>query len=126
MTSCRVVDVSAGQTVLTEGRKGVTYIILAAVSSSSCPNARWRACGASRVRPTLGEGRCREYGLIDDRRAPLRPRLTASRLAPPRRISSPVDQNDRIGKVVYANLPGSPDRPRPKDKELISSSSSTS
>jgi CRP-like cAMP-binding protein len=126
MASCRLVDVSAGQTVLAEGRKGGgLYIILEGSVEFFLPERA--AAGArrpSRIRlNVLGAGRCfGEYGLIDDQPSSASAQaLSASRfcvlaVTDFRRL---VDGNDRIGRIVYANLlrflVG---RLRGKDKEL--------
>ncbi len=111
MGFCRLVDVAAGQTVLSEGRKGGgLYIILEGDIEFFLPDRS--AAGPrrpSRVRlNVLGPGRCfGEYGVIDDEPCSASAQaLTAARLcvlatSDLRRI---VDQNDRIGKVIYANL----------------------
>jgi thioredoxin reductase (NADPH) len=126
MASCRVIDVSGGQVLLSEGRKGGgLYIILEGDVEFFLPERS--VAGArrpSRIRlNVLGPGRCfGEYGLIDDQPSSASAQaLRASRLcvldtADFRRL---VDQHDRIGKVVYANLlrflVG---RLRSKDREL--------
>jgi CRP-like cAMP-binding protein len=126
MASCRVVDVGAGQTVLTEGRKGGgLYIILEGSVEFFLPERSVAGVRRpSRIRlNVLGEGRCfGEYGLIDDQSSSASAlALTASRLCVLattdfRRI---VEQNDRIGKIVYANLLRFlVNRLRSKDKEL--------
>lgn len=126
MGSCRLVDVPAGQTVLSEGRKGGgLYIILEGDIEFFLPDHS--AAGArrpSRVRlNVLGPGRCfGEYGVIDDQPSSASAQaLTAARLcvlatSDLRRI---VDENDRIGKIIYANLLRFlVSRLRAKDKEL--------
>jgi CRP-like cAMP-binding protein len=126
MGSCRLVEVGAGQTVLSEGRKGGgLYIILEGNIEFFLPDHS--AAGArrpSRVRlNVLGPGRCfGEYGVIDDQPSSASAQaLTAARLcvlatSDLRRI---VDQNDRIGKIIYANLLRFlVSRLRAKDKEL--------
>jgi CRP-like cAMP-binding protein len=126
MGSCRLVEVPAGQTVLSEGRKGGgLYIILEGNIEFFLPDHS--AAGArrpSRVRlNVLGPGRCfGEYGVIDDQPSSASAQaLTAARLcvlatSDLRRI---VDQNDRIGKIIYANLLRFlVSRLRAKDKEL--------
>jgi CRP/FNR family transcriptional regulator, cyclic AMP receptor protein len=126
MGSCRLVDVAAGQTVLSEGRKGGgLYIILEGDIEFFLPDHS--AAGArrpSRVRlNVLGPGRCfGEYGVIDDQPSSASAQaLTAARLcvlatSDLRRI---VDENDRIGKIIYANLLRFlVSRLRAKDKEL--------
>jgi CRP-like cAMP-binding protein len=126
MASCRVVDASAGQLVLSEGRKGGgLYVILEGEVEFFLPE---RSPAGVR-RPTrvrfnvLGPGRCfGEYGLIDDQPSSASAQaLTATRLCvlPTTEFRRLVDQHDRLGKTVYANLlrflVG---RLRTKDREL--------
>ncbi len=126
MPSCRLLDVGAGQTVLSEGRKGGgLYIILEGNIEFFLPDHS--AAGArrpSRVRlNVLGPGRCfGEYGVIDDQPSSASAQaLTAARLCflPTGDLRRIVDQNDRIGKVIYANLLRFlVSRLRAKDREL--------
>jgi CRP-like cAMP-binding protein len=124
--SCKLVDVNEGEALLTEGRRGEgLYVILEGNVEFFLPERP--ATGVerpSRVRLNiLGPGRCfGEYGVIDDRVSSASAQmLKAGRLcvlatAAFRRI---VDENDRIGKVVYANLLRFlVNRLRTKDKEL--------
>jgi CRP-like cAMP-binding protein len=126
MGFCRLVDVAAGQAVLSEGRTGGgLYIILEGDVEFFLPDRP--ATGVrrpSRVRLNiLGPGRCfGEYGVIDDQPSSASAQaLTAARLcvlaaSDFRRI---VDQHDRIGKTIYANLLRFlVSRLRSKDKEL--------
>jgi CRP-like cAMP-binding protein len=126
MASCRVVDTSPGQLVLSEGFTGDgLYVILEGEVEFFLPERL--AAGGRRPTPVrlnvLGPGRCfGEYGLIDDQPSSASAQaLTATRLcvlstAEFRRI---VEQHDRLGKIVYANLlrflVG---RLRAKDREL--------
>jgi len=126
VASCRLVDVGVGQMLLSEGRRGDgLYIILEGEMEFFLPERS--VAGArrpSRVRlNVLGPGRCfGEYGVIDDQPSSASAQaVTAARLcllttAELRRI---VEQNDRIGKIVYANLLRFlVSRLRSKDKEL--------
>lgn len=123
--SCRLVEVQAGQTLLAEGRRGAgLYVILEGQVEVFLPEQSAGLRRPSRVRlNVLGPGRCLgEYGVIDD----MPSSASASALTPARlcllaaadfrRI---VDEHDRIGRIVYANLlrflVG---RLRSKDKEL--------
>ena len=126
MASCRMVDASPGQLVLSEGAPGGgLYVILEGEVEFFLPEE----LAAGGRRPTrvrlnvLGPGRCfGEYGLIDDQPSSASAQaLTATRLCMLsttefRRI---VEHNDRLGKIVYANLlrflVG---RLRAKDREL--------
>ena len=126
MAACVLIDVSSGQTLLAEGRKGEgLYVILEGEVEFFLPERS--VSGArrpSRVRlNVLGRGRCfGEYGVLDDKPSSASAQaVTASRLCllatnALRRI---VEENDRIGKIVYANLlrflVG---RLRSKDREL--------
>jgi CRP/FNR family transcriptional regulator, cyclic AMP receptor protein len=126
MASCRVVEASPGQLLLSEGAAGGgLYVILEGEVEFFLPE-RLAVGGRrpTRVRlNVLGSGRCfGEYGLIDDQpRSASARALTATRLCVLsttefRRI---VEEHDRIGKIVYANLlrflVG---RLRAKDREL--------
>ena len=126
MRSCRLVDVSAGQTLLSEGVKGDgLYVILEGAIEFFLPDRS--AAGVhrpSRVRlNVLGPGRCfGEYGVIDDQASSASAQaLSAARLCllvtgELRRI---VNERDRIGKVIYANLLRFlVSRLRAKDREL--------
>ncbi len=113
IAASELIDVSPGQTLLAEGRKGEgLYVILEGEIEFFLPE---RSVGGvrrpSRVRlNVLGRGRCfGEYGVIDDKPSSASAQaLTAARLCllstdALRRI---VEENDRIGKIVYANLLG--------------------
>jgi CRP-like cAMP-binding protein len=126
MMSCRLVDVSAGQTLLSEGGKGEgLYVILEGSIEFFLPDRSVAGVHRpSRVRlNVLGPGRCfGEYGVIDNQPSSASAQArTAARLcllatSELRRI---VDQNDRIGKIVYANLLRFlVSRLRAKDREL--------
>jgi CRP/FNR family transcriptional regulator, cyclic AMP receptor protein len=126
MPSCRLVEARAGQTLLSEGQRGDgLYLILEGEIEVFLPE---RSVGGAR-RPTrvrlnvLGPGRCfGEYGVIDDQPSSASAQaLTAARLCllPTSELRHMVNANDRIGKVVYANLLRFlVSRLRAKDKEL--------
>jgi CRP-like cAMP-binding protein len=126
MASCRLLDVPAGQLLLSEGRRGDgLYIILTGEVEFFLPE---RAAGGlrrpSRVRlNVLGPGRCfGEYGVIDDRPSS----ASAQAVGPVRVCFLPTAEfrritaeHDRIGKIVHANLLRFlVSRLRSKDKEL--------
>jgi CRP-like cAMP-binding protein len=126
MRSCRVAEVPAGQLVLSEGRRGSgLYLILEGEVEFFLPE---RSTSGTR-RPTrvrlnaLGPGRCfGEYGLIDDQPSSASAKaLTDTRLCvlSTTEFRHIVEQHDRLGKIVYANLlrflVG---RLRSKDREL--------
>jgi len=124
--SCRLVDVPATHTLLTEGRRGDgLHVILEGRIEFYLPD---RAGGGvrrpSRVRlNVLGPGRCfGEYGVIDDRPSSASAQaVTSSRLCflSAEEFRSIVNQHDRIGRIVYANLLRFlVDRLRAKDREL--------
>jgi len=126
LLSCRPVDVKAGDAVLTEGQRGEgLYVILEGNVEFFLPERSVAGVERpSRVRlNVLGPGRCfGEYGVIDDRPSSASAqmlkegRLCVLATAAFRRL---VDENDRIGKVVYANLLRFlVNRLRTKDKEL--------
>jgi CRP-like cAMP-binding protein len=126
MVSCRLVEVSAGQALLSEGGKGEgLYVIPEGSVEFFLPDRPMALVHRpSRVRlNVLGPGRCfGEYGVIDDQLSSASAQaLTAARLcllatSELRRI---VNENDRIGKVVYANLLRFlVSRLRAKDREL--------
>jgi CRP/FNR family transcriptional regulator, cyclic AMP receptor protein len=111
LPSCRLLEVSAGELVLAEGQQGGgLYIILEGEVEIFLPD---QATGGVKRRGAvqlnvLGPGRCfGEYGLVDDNPSSASVRALAPSklcaLARPdfRRI---MEENDRIGKVVYANL----------------------
>ena len=126
MASCRLIDVRPGEALLSEGKKGGgLYVILEGEVEFFLPERSVAGVRRpSRVRLNmLGPGRCfGEYGAIDDQVSSASAQaITAARLCvlatgDLRRI---VDQHDRIGKVVFANLlrflVG---RLRAKDREL--------
>ena len=126
IAAAELIDVGRGERLLVEGTKGEgLYVILDGEVEFFLPE---RSVGnvrrPSRVRlNVLGAGRCfGEYGVIDDQPSSASAQaLTAARLCllttgALRRI---VNENDRIGKVVFANLlrflVG---RLRAKDREL--------
>lgn len=126
MRSCRLVEASAGQALLSEGGKGDgLYVILEGNIEFFLPDRSTAGVHRpSRVRlNVLGPGRCfGEYGVIDDQPSSATAQaMTAARLCllatgELRRI---VDQNDRIGKIIYANLLRFlVSRLRAKDREL--------
>ena len=126
MRSCRLVDVRAGQTLLSEGVKGDgLYVILEGDIEFFLPDRSVAGVHRpSRVRlNVLGPGRCfGEYGVIDDQTSSASAQaLSAARLCllatgELRRI---VNEHDRIGKVIYANLLRFlVSRLRAKDREL--------
>jgi CRP-like cAMP-binding protein len=126
MMSCRLVEASAGQTLLSEGAKGDgLYVILEGNIEFFLPDRSMaRVQRLSRVRlNVLGPGRCfGEYGVIDDQPSSASAQaLTVARLcllatSELRRI---VNENDRIGKIIYANLlQFLVSRLRAKDREL--------
>ena len=124
--SCRLVEVSAGQALLSEGGKGEgLYVILEGSIEFFLPDRPMaRVHRPTRVRlNVLGPGRCfGEYGVIDDQPSSASAQaLTAARLCllatgELRRI---VNENDRIWKIIYANLLRFlVSRLRAKDREL--------
>lgn len=126
IASCELIDVSAGQTLLAEGQKGEgLYVILDGEIEFFLPE---RSVGGvrrpSRVRlNVLGRGRCfGEYGVIDDKPSSASAQaLTAARLSllPTGELRRIVEDNDRIGRIVYANLLRFlVSRLRAKDREL--------
>ena len=126
MEACRLVDVTPGQALLSEGRKGEgLYVILEGKVEFFLPE---RSVGGvrrpSRVRLNiLGPGRCfGEYGLIDDQPSSASAQaVTASRLCflPTEDFRRIVNGNDRMGRIIYADLLRFlVNRLRSKDKEL--------
>ena len=126
MASCRLIDVDAGEMLLSEGHKGSgLYIILEGDIEVFLPERSVAGVRRpSRVRlNVLGPGRCLgEYGVIDDQPSSASAQaLRASRVsllatADFRRI---VDQHDHIAAIVHANLLRFlVSRLRNKDKEL--------
>ena len=126
IAACDLIDVSGGQLLLAEGQRGEgLYVILEGEIEFFLPERS--VAGArrpSRVRlNALGAGRCfGEYGVIDDKPSSASAQaLTAARLCllttgELRRI---VEDNDRIGRIVYANLLRFlVSRLRAKDREL--------
>ena len=126
VAASRLIDASPGQVLLSEGQKGGgLYVVIEGEVEVFLPE---RSVGGvrrpSRIRlNVLGPGRCLgEYGLIDDQ-----PRSASAQALVPSRLSllpaadfrRIVEQNDHIGKTVYANLlrflVG---RLRSKDREL--------
>jgi CRP-like cAMP-binding protein len=126
MAHCRLVDEPAGHEVLWEGRKGRgLYVILEGSVEVFLPERSGSGLKRpSRVRlNVLGRGRCLgEYGLIDDQPSS----ASAQTMAVARLCFLPTDdfrdivkRNDRIGKIVYANLLRFlVSRLRSKDREL--------
>jgi len=123
---CRLVDAPAGEELLWEGRKGKgLYIVLEGRVEVFLPE---RSAGGlkrpSRVRLNVLEaGRCfGEYGLIDDQPSSASAEtVTAARLCflPTDDFRSIVNGNERIGRVIYANLLRFlVSRLRSKDREL--------
>jgi len=124
---CRLVDATARQTLLAEGKKGEgLYIVLEGEIEVFLPE---HVAGGTMRRPSrihlnrLGPGRCfGEYGVIDDQPSSASVEtVTDARLCLLTRASfrEIVDQHDRIGKVLYANLLRFLTRRlRSKDKEL--------
>ena len=111
LPSCRLLEVSPGQVILAEGKKGDgLHVILEGEVEVFLPvnvgdGLKRRSSLQLNV---LGPGRCfGEYGLVDDSpssasvRAVVPTRLCSLPRADFRRIT---DQNDRIGKVIYSNL----------------------
>jgi CRP-like cAMP-binding protein len=126
MAHCRLVDEPAGHELLWEGRKGDgLYVVLEGSVEVFLPE---RTLGGlkrpSRVRlNVLERGRCfGEYGLIDDQPSSASAQtLTAARLCflPTDDFRSVLNGNDRIGKIIYANLLRFlVSRLRAKDREL--------
>jgi len=121
-----LIDVVAGQVLLSEGLKGTgLYVILEGDIEFFLPDRSVAGVRRpSRVRlNVLGVGRCfGEYGVIDDQPSSASAQaLTAARLCvlPTSDLRRIVDQNDRIGKIIYANLLRFlVSRLRAKDKEL--------
>jgi CRP-like cAMP-binding protein len=126
MMSCRLVDVSAGQTLLAEGGRGEgLYVILEGNIEFFLPDRPMgRVHRPTRVRlNVLGPGRCfGEYGVIDDQSSSASAQaVTAARLCllATRDLRRIVNENDRIGKIIYANLLRFlVSRLRAKDREL--------
>jgi CRP-like cAMP-binding protein len=126
LESCRLVDAHAGQIILPEGRPGDgLYVILEGEIEFFLPERVSETLRRpSRVRlNVLGPGRCfGEYGFIDDQPASAAAQaLTRARLCflPKAVLRRIIDQHDRIGKVVNANLLRIlVSRLRRKDKEL--------
>jgi len=125
LASCRLLTVEAGQPLLAEGRPGAgLFVILDGQVEVFLPEHSQRVRRPSRVRlNVLGPGRCfGEYGVIDDMPSSASAQtLTPARLC----VLSPSDfrriaeRNDRIGRIVYANLLRFlVSRLRSKDKEL--------
>jgi CRP-like cAMP-binding protein len=126
VAAAHVVDASAGQVLLAEGRRGEgLYVILEGEIEVFLPDrSPDGAKRPSRVRLNmLGPGRCfGEYGLLDEQGSSASAQaLTAARLCVLRTADFHriVDDGDRIGKVVYGNLLRFlVSRLRSKDREL--------
>jgi CRP-like cAMP-binding protein len=126
MAHCQLIDEPAGHELLWEGRKGDgLYIVLEGSVEVFLPERSVAGLKRpSRVQlNVLGRGRCfGEYGLIDDQPSSASAQtLTAARLCflPTDDFRGVVNDNDRIGKVVYANLLRFlVSRLRAKDREL--------
>lgn len=126
MAAARLVDADAGQLLLAEGRRGEgLYIILEGEVEFFLPErSPSGARRPSRVRlNVLGPGRCfGEYGLLDEQPSSASAQALSTAclcLLTTADFHRVVDDNDRIGRVVYANLlrflVG---RLRAKDREL--------
>jgi CRP/FNR family transcriptional regulator, cyclic AMP receptor protein len=111
LPACRLLDVPPGQVILAEGELGDgLYIILEGEVEVFLPE---QGAGGVKRRGivqlnVLGSGRCfGEYGIVDDNpssasvRAVAPSKLCALARTDFRRI---MEANDRIAKVVYANL----------------------
>jgi CRP-like cAMP-binding protein len=123
---CRLVNAPVGQELLSEGRKGSgLYVVLEGRVEVFLPERSVAGMKRpSRVRLNVLEpGRCfGEYGLIDDQPSSASAEtLTAARLCflPTEDFQGIVSGNDRLGKVIYANLLRFlVSRLRSKDREL--------
>lgn len=108
---CRLVEVERGRTVLVEGRHGDgLYIILEGQMEFFLPQRDDpQVKRPSRMRlNVLGPGRCfGEYGIIDHRPCSASAQaLEPTRLCFLRRedFQRIVEQHDRLGRIVFANL----------------------
>jgi CRP-like cAMP-binding protein len=126
LKSCQLMDAQAGQLILAEGRPGEgLYVILEGEIEFFLPERVSEGLRRpSRIRlNVLGPGRCfGEYGFIDDQPTSAAAQaLTSARLCflPKAGLRRIIEQEDRIGKVVNANLLRVlVSRLRGKDKEL--------
>jgi CRP-like cAMP-binding protein len=126
MAHCRLVNEPAGHEVLQEGRKGNgLYVVLEGSVEVFLPERSVSGLKRpSRVRlNVLGSGRCLgEYSLIDDQPSSASAQtVAAARLCflPTDDFRGIVNTNDRVGKVIYANLLRFlVSRLRSKDREL--------
>ena len=126
MAHCELVRAPARQELLWEGRKGEgLYIVLEGAVEVFLPERSVAGMKRpSRVRLNVLEpGRCfGEYGLIDDQPSSASAEtVTAARLCflPTDDFRGLVNGNDRIGKIIYANLLRFlVSRLRSKDREL--------
>lgn len=126
MARCRLVDEPAGHELLREGHKGKgLYVVLQGSVEVFLPERSVTGMKRpSRVRlNVLGSGRCvGEYSLIDDQPSSASAQsVTATRLCflPTDDFRGIVNGNDRIGKIIYANLLRFlVSRLRAKDREL--------
>ena len=126
MAHCQLINAPAGQELLWEGRKGAgLYIVLEGRVEVFLPERSVAGIKRpSRVRlNVLERGRCfGEYGLIDDQVSSASAEtLTTTRLCflPSDDFRGIVSANDRIGKIIYANLLRFlVTRLRSKDREL--------
>lgn len=126
LSGCRLVNVPAGHTLLSEGQRGDgLYVILEGKVEFFLPDRSVSGVRRpSRVRlNVLGPGRCfGEYGVIDDQPSSASAQaITAARLCAlaSDEFRNIVSRNDRIGRIVYANLLRFlVSRLRAKDKEL--------
>lgn len=126
LASCGLVEADAGHLLVSEGRPSEgLYIILEGEIEFFLParlEGRLRRPSPVRLN-VLGPGRCfGEYGVIDDQPTSASARaLTPARLCflPKADFRRIVEQNDRIGRIVNANLLRFlVSRLRGKDKEL--------
>jgi CRP-like cAMP-binding protein len=111
MARCQLLDEPAERELLSEGRQGAgLYIVLNGTVEVFLPERSVAGIKRpSRVRlNVLGRGRCfGEYGLIDDQPSSASAQtVTSARLCflAAADFRDIVNRNDRIGKIVYANL----------------------
>jgi CRP-like cAMP-binding protein len=126
LAACEPLETTPGQLILTEGMAGDgVYVVLEGEVEIFLPQQGgggvWRP---SQIRLNrLGPGRCfGEYGALDDQPSSASARaLGAAKLAlvPTAKFRELLEQQDAIGRVVYANLLRFlVDRLRSKDREL--------
>jgi CRP-like cAMP-binding protein len=126
LAACELLETTPGQLILTEGSPGEgVYVVLEGEVEIFLPQQG--ASGVWRPSPVrlnrLGPGRCfGEYGALDDQPSSASARTVgAAKLAlvPKARFRQLLEQDDVVGRIVYANLLrfliG---RLRSKDKEL--------